>query len=96
MTVCVLHCNTPNLQVHSGGLWEPWCEFSASVDTSKPSDPVSISTGDSTASNAGSSSSSSEAGGVTIHGRRYRLAALQEGDTRALPTKGKVRRVLRS
>ena len=71
--------------MYSGGLWEPWCEFSASVDGSKPSDPVSISTGDS------SSSSSGGAGGVTIHGRRYRLATLQEGDSRALPTKGKVR-----
>jgi hypothetical protein len=75
--------------VYSGGLWEPWCEFSASVDGSKPSDPVSISTADSSSSS--SSSSSSGAGGVTIHGRRYRLATLQEGDSQALPTKGKVR-----
>jgi hypothetical protein len=84
-------------QVHTGGLWEPWCEFSASPDPAKPSEPVSISTADSSSSSTSSSggvkqaSSSSGSGGVTVHGRRYRLAALNEADTRALPTKGKVR-----
>jgi hypothetical protein len=77
------------MQVHAGGLWEPWCEFSASLDPAKPSEPVSISTADSSSSSSNSSSSNGGAG-VTIHGRRYRLAALQEDDTRALPTKGKV------
>lgn len=83
------------MQVHAGGLWEPWCEFTASLDPAKPSEPVSISTGDSTAGGSGSSSaassgSSTGVAGITMHGRRYRLTALQEGGTRALPTKGKV------
>lgn len=79
------------LQVHAGGLWEPWCEFSASLDPTKPSEPVSISPGDTAAAvGNGSSGSSSSSAGVTIHGHRYRLTAMQEVDTRALPTKGKV------
>jgi hypothetical protein len=77
------------MQVGSGGLWEPWCEFSASLDPAKPSEPVSISAGDSSSSSSKATTSSSR-GGMTVNGCRYRLAALQEDDTRALPTKGKV------
>jgi hypothetical protein len=81
---------TTHAQVHAGGLWEPWCEFTVGVDASKPADPVTIST----AGTASSGSSSSKGGGAcvgaAIHGRRYRLAAIDADSTRALPTKGKV------
>lgn len=86
--------------MYAGGLWEPWCEFTASLDAAKPSEPVSISLADSLAGSSSSSSKSKTAAGSSacstsgssgaIHGRRYRLMALSEANTRVLPTKGKV------
>lgn len=96
-------CCSSGCQVYAGGLWEPWCEFTASLDAAKPSEPVSISIADSSggsSSSSGSSKSKMAAGssacstnsssGAAVHGRRYRLMALSEANTRALPTKGKV------
>jgi hypothetical protein len=62
------------LQVNAGGLWEHWCEFSATLDASKAAEPVSISSeqaaaaaaaaaGSKPSKAANSSSSSSSNGG---------------------------------
>jgi hypothetical protein len=93
----------PPLQVNAGGLWEHWCEFSATLDASKAAEPVSISSEQAAAAaaaaagsklpKAANSSSTESSKGVAIPavcGKRYRLAGMNADSTRALPTKGKV------
>ncbi|KAF8056136.1 Zmynd10 [Scenedesmus sp. PABB004] len=71
-------------QVHAGGIWEPWCEFTAALDAGRAGEPVTVS-GEQV---NGGAAPAADAGAV--RGRRYRLAAMDVSDTRALPTHGKV------
>lgn len=70
-------------KVHESGVWEPWCEFELNVDPSKHPDPVEVS---------GSSSSSGEDGGATVHGLRYKLLPINpdEACPEPLPSNGKI------
>jgi hypothetical protein len=85
-------------------MWEHWCEFRATLDASRPAEPVTISSEQAaaaaaaaagskpgkTGSSRSSGSASSKDAAAAVCGKRYRLAAMEMDSTRALPTKGKV------
>jgi hypothetical protein len=97
-------CACCALQVNAGGMWEHWCEFRATLDATRPAEPVSISSEQAAAAptaaagskpgkgvkSSSSVSSKDAAAAAAVCGERYRLAGMDVDSTRALPTKGKV------